>query len=178
MTRPVFARARALPIHLAMTLLLLGCVTAGDQTIPGSRALTSAEYVGRYAGQSVALTGFPGGPVVREIYFASNGDYKVVDVNIDVIQLGRWQMSDGPNGPMLITLQTAGFRDGRLFVLEPDTMTLFVSVLPDGTASVFARSSEGTQLARQPLPTPGFQRSARYEEIKRRVEAGQPGFAQ
>jgi hypothetical protein len=116
------------------------------------RAPTGNALVDRYAGNSIRFATSAGGPVSREIYSATNGALQVVDMDRDLIQSGTWSAGSGSDFRTL-GFTTLGIQNGATFRTDSEErVAMNVNVLPDGTASVFTRTSERPMVATQPKP--------------------------
>jgi hypothetical protein len=142
-----------------------------DAQVPGSSRLTAEGYTERYAGNSIAYSRKAGGPKTSEAYFGKDGSYYAVDLDREVIWYGKWSVNSGLGTNLNLNETTAGIIDGEPFRTSPEFVTMFAFVLPDGTASVFSRSPQGPVLFDEPKPTPGFQAQARFNALKRKIDA-------
>ena len=166
-----FGEARTC-IAVMCLLIVSACgLTPPDARVQGSRSLTAEEYVSRYAGNSILFNmASDGSQSYREMYFSKDGTYQAVNLWNDVIGEGTWEINDSlGTANMNLSTASSGFLDGKAFQNPASFWTMYVYVLPDGTASVFSRSSQGAGTFTQPKPTPGFQNRARFNSIKRRV---------
>lgn len=168
---PTSIRLGALILTLCV-LFVSACSVSSpiDAKVPGSRSLTADEYVERYAGNSIRFARGNGGPIDREMYFGEDGSFQTVDLDRDVILDGTWAINTSlGSSHLVISLTSGGFSDGEAYRTGTWHMTMYVNVLPDGTASVFSRSPEGPATVTQPKPAPGFQARARFNRINRKV---------
>lgn len=160
------------PFVVLAFLLVSACVasqTPLDAKVPGSRALTGDEVTQRYAGNSIKFGRSFNGPIDSELFFARDGSLQVVDLDREMIQQGTWTVSR--TDYTVLRIATSGFENGKVFRTDPEPVTMFVNLLPDGRASVFTRSAEGAAVVTQPKPTPGFKARARYEALQRKIAA-------
>jgi hypothetical protein len=128
--------------------------------------------VSRYAGNSIRFDVSPNGQgLFREMYFGKDGTFQAVDMFRDIILEGTWDVNSsiGDSGNLVFTFAVSGFSEGQAFRSRETFGTLYVYVLPDGTASVFSRTAGEAEISMQPKPTPGFQSRTRFNSIKRRV---------
>jgi hypothetical protein len=157
----------------ACALFVSACgPTPPNAYVQGSRPLTADEYVSRYAGHSVRFDVTPDKQgKFREIHFAKDGTFQRVDSFQEVIAEGTWAISNsiGDSGNMFLRFASSGVWQGKAFRDSPAFATMYVYVLPDGTASVFSRTGGIAEISRQPKPTPGFKSRARFDAIKRKV---------
>jgi hypothetical protein len=160
---------------LALCVLTLSACVPGltplDAHVPGSRALSADEYVERYAGKSIRFGRTFKGPTDTEMYFAKDRSLQIVYLDAEIIQEGTWLVNAQLGGNIVLYLATSGIENGRVFRTAAAHATMFVYVLPDGTASVFSRSPDGASLITQPKPTPGFKARGRYDALKRKIDA-------
>lgn len=141
-----------------------------DAMVSGSRSVRGDAVVQRYAGNSIRFARSANGPIDREMYFAKNGSVQVVDLDREIVQDGTWRVHPSA-GNVIFSLATSGIENGQAFRTGASNVTMFVNVLPDGTASVFTRSVEGAGVVTQPKPTPGFKNRARYDALTRKINA-------
>ena len=137
---------------------------------PDSRHLNAGEYVERYAGNSIRFAGMFDGPIDREMYFDQDGSFQTVDLDRVLILEGTWSVHEVLGASNLnIEFTASGIHREEAWRDQGDIMTMFVNALPDGTASMFSRSSEGAGTFTQPMPTRGFQARDRFNNLKRTI---------
>lgn len=158
---------------LVLCLLTLSAcgLTPVDAMVRGSKSLTAEGYLERYAGNSIAFGDKKGDPVTTEIYFGKDGSYYDVELDREVISYGTWSVNSALGANLVFNVTTAGIVHGKPYRHRPSFMTLYTYVLPDGTASTFSRTPSGPHLYSEPKPTPGFQARARFDALKRKIDA-------
>ena len=150
-------------------LVLAGCnVSPVDAQLEGTRTLSPAEYTDRFAGKSIKFARRNGGPLDAESYFGTDGSFKGVWLDQDVVLNGTWTLNQSH---IVLRYVIVGMDDGVPFTGGTTLQTMYVYPYADGTAEVFSRSSAGPSRATQPKPTPGFQNRARWNRIDREVRA-------
>jgi len=164
-------------IFVSFCLFLSACgammLTPSDAMVRGSTSLDAEGYAERYAGNSIAFfRDKPGGPAQTEIYFGDDGSFYGVDLVRENIRYGTWTVHSVLGSSNInINEVVAGISNGKAYRQGPAFVTLYTFVLPDGTASTFSRSPEGPGVFVEPIPTPGFQARARFNAIKRKIDA-------
>jgi hypothetical protein len=171
-----FGRLKAF-ILLFFCLFLSACgavtLSPSDAMVRGSESLDAEGYVQRYSGNSIAFSwDEPGGVPNRETYFGTDGSYYAVDLEAEFIGYGTWTVHSVLGSSKInLNVVGAGISDGEAYREAPVFITIYTFVLPDGTASTFSRSPEGPARFVEPQPTPGFQARARFDAIKRKIDA-------
>lgn len=164
-------------------LFVSGCFRDGPPLqaamVEGSRTLTEAEAISRYAGNSVRfdVTGDAQG-LFRETYFAKNGTFQTVSFYEERITEGQWEAIGSPQGGYKMkNTVSSEIIEGKVSRVKEYDSTILVSVLRDDTARLWIGWNggvDGSQISSQPKPTPGFQGRARFTEIKKKISAASP----
>lgn len=149
--------------------LVAACAPLPIDTETLGKAATGEEIKAHFSGKSIRLTEGANNTQGSESYFASDGTYMMVAINVPQHSTGRWGLGGGQGQSENTLFIVENFTDvrGRKKIEFTRQFYFKVHITPDGSATIIdVATGRGRDI---PRPTRGFPLEGRFNNLKRQA---------